>query len=107
MNNDTLRGHKLLTKELEATLPALYSTDGQGKDAVAHVKFFSPYNGWEWYATEYDPATGTFFGLVRGWEDELGYFTLAELGGVTLSNGVPAVERDLHWSPRTLREVKR
>lgn len=106
MNTNTLRGHKLLTKALEATLPALYSTDGQGYNAVARVKFFSPYTGWKWYATEYDPATGTFFGLVKGFNAELGYFTLAELEQAVLGNGVPAVERDLSWTPRPLSEVK-
>lgn len=103
---DTHRGHKLMTAEIAGTLPALYSTDGQGGSAVAHVKYFSPYSGWTWYATEYDPADGVFFGLVVGLEVELGYFTLAEMENATLGNGVPLVERDLYWTPCTLAEVR-
>jgi hypothetical protein len=102
---DARRGHKLVTKTLAAALPALYATDGQGDSAVAHVKFFSPFNGWEWYATEYDPTTGTFFGLVKGFDAELGYFTLAELASAAV-NGVPAVERDLYFDPTPLGRVR-
>lgn len=106
MNTNTLRGHKLLTKELEATLPAMYATDGQGEDALVAVHFFSPYTGWDWYGLEYDPVTRTFFGWVDGLEGEYGYFRLDELESVTVAGGVPAVERDLYWTPVRLGDVK-
>lgn len=101
------RQHKMLTTELRAALPDLYSQDGKGMDAVAVVHYFSPYSGWDWYGTEFD-GDDTFFGLVRGFETELGYFSLRELEEVTLSIGgttVPAVERDLHWTPKKLSEL--
>ena len=56
--------------------------------------------------TQY-PATGTCFGLVDGLEREIGYFDLTELADTTVFGGVPAVERDLHWQPRTIGEIKR
>ena len=99
-----MRGHKLLTKELAAKLPELYSQDGKGEEAVAVVKFFS-LTGWRWYAIEFD-GVDTFFGLVEGFETELGYFSLQELESVTVFGGLPAVERDLHWIPRTLGELR-
>jgi len=99
-----MRGHKLMTKELTAKMPELYSQDGKGYEATAIVKFFSPYSNWTWYATEFD-GVDTFFGLVDGFEKELGYFSLSELESVTVFGGVPAVERDLYWTPRTLAEV--
>lgn len=64
---------KMLTKASERSLPPLYAQDGKGYDAVAYVKFFTPDSNWTWYATEYDPSTGTFFGLVCGMETELGF----------------------------------
>lgn len=103
---NTLRRHRLLTKALAETLPPLYANDGLGYDAPALIHFFSPYSGWDWYATEFDPETETFFGLVKGDFTELGYFTLAELESAAFSNGVPIVERDLHWYPRPLSEVR-
>lgn len=99
---------KLMTDELRKALPALYSQDGKGMEAVAVVHYFSPYSGWDWYGTEFD-GEDTFFGLVRGFETELGYFSLAELSAVTIEIAgvkVPAVERDLYWTPTPLRELQ-
>jgi hypothetical protein len=102
-----MRGHKMITQELRKELPELYSQDGKGYDAIAVVHYFSPYMGWDWYGTEFD-GEDTFFGLVRGFETELGYFSLRELSETMVSLGstkVPAIERDLHWTPRPLREL--
>ena len=108
-NHSGLRRHKLMTKELGETIPALYANENVADyDAVlAPAKLFSPYNGWTWYITEWDPETGTCFGLVEGFETELGYFALDELAEVTVLGGVPAVERDLYWEPKTLGEIKK
>jgi hypothetical protein len=99
------RGHLLLTKELEKQLPPLYTNEQKGKDAQALVKFFSPLSNWTWYASEYDPESRTFFGLVDGFEKEFGYFSLDELEGVEGPAGMPAVERDMGWGPKTFREI--
>lgn len=95
---------KLLTEEIKAALPALYSQDGKGYEATAQVKFFTPDGGWTWYATEFD-GDDTFFGLVVGLETELGYFSLQELSSVRGHLGLP-IERDLYFTPATLRECK-
>ena len=97
---------KLLTKEIEKKLPALGATDSKGDEAVAVVKFFDPCGSWTWYATEYDPETRTFFGLVDGFEEELGYFSLDELASVKNRFGL-GIERDLHWKARPLKECRR
>ena len=108
-NHSGLRRHKLMTKELGDTIPPLYANDGaDDPDAVvARVKLFSPYSNWTWYVTEWDAETGLCFGLVEGFEVELGYFDLTELSEVTVFGSVPAVERDLYWQPQTLGEIKR
>lgn len=101
---DGLRKHKLLTKADAAKLPPLYSQDGKGYAAIAIVKFFSPYSGWRWYATEFD-GEDIFYGYVEGFEKEFGYFSLKELSEVTVFGGVPAVERDKYWTPKPLSEI--
>ena len=103
------RGHKLMTRELGDTIPALYANeDAEDYDAVlAPAKLFSPYSNWTWYVTEWDAKTGLCFGLVEGFETELGYFDLTELAETTVFGGVPAVERDLYWQPRTIGEIRR
>ena len=90
-NHSRLRRHKLMTKELADTIPPLYANDGaDDPDAVvAKVKLFSPYNGWRWYITEWEAETGLCFGLVEGFEVELGYFDLTELAEVTVFGSVP------------------
>ena len=107
-NHSGLRRHKLMTKELGEKIPGLYANDGaEDPDAVlAHVKLFTPFSNWTWYVTEWDAETGECFGLVQGFEEELGYFSLDELAEVTVLGGVPAVERDLFWKPKTLGEIR-
>ena len=103
-----LRRHKLMTKELGEKIPALYANDGaDDPDAVvAHAKLFCPYNGWRWYITEWNAETGECFGLVQGFEEELGYFDLTEMAEAKVLGGVPAIERDLYWKPQTLGEIR-
>jgi len=36
-------------------------------------KFFHPMSSWTWYLTEYDPKERLAFGLVAGFETEIGY----------------------------------
>jgi len=96
---------QLLTKEILKNLPALGTTDGQGDQAVVRVKFFTPWAGWTWYATEYDPETRTFFGLVDGHEKELGYFNLDELEEVKGPFGLK-IERDRGFAGVALSTVR-
>lgn len=96
---------KLLTKEILKKLPKLRAQDKKGMEAIVYVKFFTPDANWTWYATEYDPNTETFFGLVDGLERELGYFTLTDLQSVRGNLGLP-VERDLFFNPIKLSEIK-
>ena len=87
-----------LTQEDLKRLPKLGATDGQGMKAVAYIKFFAP-GFWTWYVTEFD-GEDRFFGLVRGFEDEFGYFSLKELRAVP---GL-GIEKDLYFKPATLEE---
>ena len=94
----------LLTKANREALPPLYSQDGKGMDAIAHVKFFTPDSSWTWYASEFD-GDDLFFGLVVGLETELGYFSLRELSQARGPLGLP-IERDRYFTPKPLKECK-
>ena len=104
---------KLLTKEIRKQLPLLYAQDSKGGQAIAHVKYFTPWAQWTWYATEGTPVLDEngqeevdfqFFGLVDGLEKELGYFNLSELESARGPMALP-IERDLYWRPKTLQEI--
>ncbi|MCO6512280.1 MAG: DUF2958 domain-containing protein [Aridibacter famidurans] len=97
---------KLLTEELRAQLPALYSTEGtSAMDKHVYAKFFFPMGNWTWFVLEGSAQEDDFlfFGYVVGLEEELGYFSLSELEGIDI-HGL-TVERDLYFTPGTLREV--
>ena len=97
------RGHELLPKEIREKLPPLYANEELGLDALALVKFFTPTSNWTWYASEFD-GEDIFFGLVSGFEVELGYFSLSELKSVKGPLGLP-IERDLYYVAKTLKEL--
>ena len=93
---------KLMTKEIERKAPALYSQEDKGDDAIVYAHWFSPYNGWDWYMTEYDPNERLCFGLVKGFETKWGYWTINELEVVNEHYHFPVIERDLYWEPCTI-----
>ncbi len=108
----------LLDDEIKARLPMLYSREYLDLHAVAQVKYFTPDSSWTWYASEGSPVDENglydtdeekvdflFFGLVSGYEIELGYFSLSELENLQGPLGLP-VERDLHYEPKTLAELQ-
>ncbi len=112
---------KILTEEIKATLPPLYSqSEKDPKDVKIVIKFFDPVGSWTWFVTEGE-KTGEiikegafageedykFFGYVKGFENEFGYFTLGELSTAkALVSGIKAlpIERDRHFKA-TLAEV--
>lgn len=95
---------KLLDEQSCAKLPALYSNEVLGLNALAQVKFFSPYSGWIWYASEFD-GHDIFFGLIVGYEIEFSYFRLTELRKLRGPLG-SHIERDKYYQPRSLCELR-
>lgn len=97
------RTTELLDQEIREKLSPLYSGEEKGLEALAQVKYFTPDSNWTWYGSEFD-GEDTFFGLVSGFEVELGYFSLKELEEARGPLGLP-IERDLHFEPKSLNEL--
>ena len=93
----------LLTKKIRRRLPPLGATDAQGLDALAQVKFFYPDFSWTWYGVEFD-GNNLFWGLVYGFEKELGTFSLSELQENRGKLGMP-IERDRFFKPVPLKTL--
>jgi hypothetical protein len=93
----------LLTGEIRKRLPPLGATEDQGMKALAQVKFFYPDFSWTWYGVEFD-GKDIFFGLVDGFEKELGTFSLKELQENKGKLGLP-IERDRFFKPTPLAEL--
>jgi hypothetical protein len=106
---DSIRGHKIMPKELSSKVPSLGSQDGKGKDAIVYAKFFDPQGSATWYMTEFDPTTGEAFGYADmfGSGDsqsaEMGYFNVWEIGQTMGKMGIP-MERDNYWTEKTINE---
>mgnify|MGYP003647752683 CR=1 FL=1 len=90
--------NKLLEKAKKLGLPGLYHMDGKPAEEVPTVKFFAPWGGATWYASEMDVATGECFGYCdMGYGGgELGYFSLNEMNRVSGPGGLK-VEIDKFW----------
>ena len=98
---------KLLTEEIKSKLPKLYANeDKKPEDIPIICKFFDPTGSWTWYVTEGQKEGDdfTFFGFVRGFENEAGYFSLNELQSVKCHFGL-GIERDKFFGKHTLAEV--
>lgn len=93
---------RLLTQELLKNFPPLYACE-HVQDPMVQCKFFTPDSHWTWYAIEFD-GTDRFFGLVDGFERELGYFSLAELENIRGPMRL-RVERDLYFKPCLVSEL--
>ncbi len=97
---------KLLTKELEARFAKVGSQENE-KDPLVIAKFFNPTGAETWYATEYDPKDKIFSGYVSisgDWNDEWGYFSLAELEDFKGAFGL-GIERDILFQEKRISEV--
>ncbi len=94
-------GVKLLTEELKKKLPVIGDQDNKGLNAIAYIKFFTPWSNWSWFVTEFD-GKDIFFGLVDGHFKELGYFSLSELQSIDGPWGLK-IERDLYFKPAKLK----
>ena len=99
---------RLMTKQLEKRFAQVGSQENV-KDPVIVAKFFNPQGSGTWYATEYEPEEKMFFGYVSifgDWNDEWGYFSLAELESYVGPWGL-GIERDLYWTEMKASSVIR
>lgn len=70
-----------MTSLIPPDAPALYSTEGQDDPLVCAV-YYHEQMGWSWFLLEYDRDEDMAFGLVDGFFEEMGYFSLADLESV-------------------------
>lgn len=97
---------KLITKELEQRFKTVGS-QSEEKDPLVIAKFFNPAGSGTWYATEYLPEEGVFFGYVSIFgdhNDEWGYFSKEELESFRGAFGL-RIERDRYFTERPISSV--
>lgn len=97
---------QLLPEDLRQQIPKLYSQEHvEMQEKTVYAKFFFPAADWTWFVTEGEDEGDdyVFFGFVKGFEEEWGYFTLNELEHISV-NGL-TVERDLYFKPGRFCDV--
>ncbi|NLD18455.1 MAG: DEAD/DEAH box helicase family protein [Tissierellia bacterium] len=90
-----------MPSEILERVPKLYGQESVPLlDQEVHAAYIIPLrSNWTWYLTEYDEESGDAFGLVAGFEPELGYFNLNEL------KSLGAQRLILEDFPKTYREL--
>ena len=92
--------------EIVEHMPKSYEQESKGDQAVAHLHYFT--GAWDWYITERDAGSDDdgqdacetqVFGLVCGFEEEIGYISLEEITRA-------GAELDLYFKPKTLKELR-
>lgn len=108
---------KILTAEVRRQLERqpLYSQDGKGGEAVAVMRLFITGTAATFYIIEGQPngeyegrENWDLFGVSNMEQGEgfrYDYFSLAELEGLNLRDGLIHVERDRWFTPKPLREI--
>lgn len=95
--------YHLLDHETLEKLPNLYSTERQGLNAIAQVKFMLSDSNWVWYGSEFD-GKDIFFGLIVKSVIELDYFSLRSLQDMRGPGG-ERIRRDIDYQPKSLGEL--
>ena len=92
----------------ESKIPGLYVQENES-DPTVYVKLFTPWAGWSWFLTEYDPKQDVAFGYAHNAADpqmaEFGYVSVAELRGIE-GPFLLKIERDIHFAPQPLSSAK-
>ena len=95
----------LIPKEQLKSIPELYASTIL-KDPICRFKIFLPNSNWTWYIIEIDKSDyNTCYGLVDGFEQELGYFSLSELESISDSYGLKA-ELDSSFKATKLSKIR-
>lgn len=96
---------KLTTKKIERPAQKQYPLGNDLENQQVVAKLFCPWNQWTWYLMNQDPEDPDYcWGIVKGFEVEIGSFSLGELARIRGPFGLK-IERDLYFSPMTAADV--
>ena len=94
----------LMTKEISDKAQAQYLS-GSDMEQMVVARFFDPQGGWTWFLMNQDPEDPDYlWGIVDGFEVEVGSFSLSELQSFKGSFGI-GIERDLYFTPLPAKDL--
>ena len=96
----------LIPQNLLNQIPDLYETE-RNINPTCHIKLFTPDSIFTWYIIEVSKEDKhTCYGYVKGFESELGYFSLKEIESIRGNFGL-VVEMDISFKPSALAIVRK
>jgi len=96
----------LITKAIEKNAQKQFSK-GSDMSQLVVAKFFDPCGSWTWYLMNQDPDDPDYlWGIVNGFEVEMGSFSLSELSSAKNALGI-GIERDRYFTPQPASEIWR
>ena len=106
LNKEWLNMTSLIPQNLLNQIPDLYETE-RSLNPICQIKLFTPDAQWTWYIIEISKEDkSTCYGLVKGFESELGYFSLKEIESIKGALGL-GVERDIAFKPTALAIIRK
>ena len=90
---------KLLTKKIKEQATKQYSKKSD-MDQMVVAKYFDPMGSWKWFLMNMDKDEDYCWGIVKGFEVEMGSFSIKELQSMS-----PRIQRDLHFEPVKASEI--
>ena len=94
---------KLLTKKIKEQATKQYDK-GSDMEQMVVAKYFDPMGSWKWFLMNMHKDEDYCWGIVKGFEVEMGSFSMNELEDMHLPFGL-TIERDLMFEPMKASEV--
>ena len=103
-----IRMQRLITAESAKRMAAMRAT-ARASDPIVVVKLFTPFGGWTWLLTEYNPKTEIAVGFAycnsHPDDAELGRIDVGELQALRTPWGGQSVERDSWFTEKPISEA--
>ena len=90
---------KLMTKKIKEQAEKQYDK-GSDMEQMVVAKFFDSRGSWKWYLMNMDRDEDYCWGIVKGFEVEMGSFSMD-----ALKSQQPRIQRDLYFEPIKASEV--
>ncbi len=96
---------QLLTKKITEMAHKQYPK-GSDFNQMVVAKFFDAFGSWSWYLMNIDPVDNDYcWGIVKGFEVEMGSFLMSELKSLKAMGSVPRIERDICFKPTKAKDI--
>ena len=94
---------KLMTKAIQEQAEKQYD-EGSDMEQNVVAKYFDPMGSWKWFLMNKKKDDSYCWGIVKGFEVEMGSFSIDELESIKLPLGMK-IERDLYFEPMKAKDV--